>query len=175
MTALQSYYMQQNQQQTTTSSPPSAILQQYQSLLAARFSASMSSSPLGGGQAKVGLPNLTLKNIGLGSPPIGLPGMKRSAASGSDDSPKMSPGNISASTSTSASDSGPSPAKKAKGSSSGSGSQRRKVARKLAFDEDKTSPVSGTIIRELADGEEVPAIRKGRSEWMTIYLAGEFY
>ena len=38
---------------------------------------------------------------------------------------------------------------------------RRKASRKLAFDEDKTSPVSGTIIRELAEGEEVPCVRKG--------------
>ena len=40
-------------------------------------------------------------------------------------------------------------------------SGRRKVARKVPFDEDKTSPVSGTLIRELADGEEIPAIHKG--------------
>lgn len=39
---------------------------------------------------------------------------------------------------------------------------KRKVSRKLAFDDFKTSPVSGTLIRELAEGEEVPAIRKGK-------------
>ena len=50
--------------------------------------------------------------------------------------------------------------KKAKLNGNG-GLPRRKASRKLAFDEDKTSPVSGTIIRELAEGEEVPAIRKG--------------
>ncbi|XP_040563555.1 insulinoma-associated protein 1 [Lepeophtheirus salmonis] len=38
---------------------------------------------------------------------------------------------------------------------------RKKSARKLAFDEDKTSPVSGTIIRQRAEGEEIPAIHKG--------------
>lgn len=41
-------------------------------------------------------------------------------------------------------------------------SPRKKAARKLAFDEDKSSPVSGTIIRELAEGEEIPAVRKGK-------------
>ena len=42
-------------------------------------------------------------------------------------------------------------------------SKQRKIARKLAFDDLKTSPVSGTLIRELAEGEEIPAIRKGKS------------
>ena len=51
--------------------------------------------------------------------------------------------------------------KKAKLNGNG-GLPRRKASRKLAFDEDKTSPVSGTIIRELAEGEEVPTpIHKG--------------
>ncbi|CAL4089781.1 unnamed protein product [Meganyctiphanes norvegica] len=39
--------------------------------------------------------------------------------------------------------------------------KRAKAVRKLNFDEDKTSPVSGTIIRELAEGEEPLAVRKG--------------
>ncbi|QQP50316.1 Nervous fingers 2 CG12809PAlike, partial [Caligus rogercresseyi] len=38
---------------------------------------------------------------------------------------------------------------------------RKKTSRKLTFDEDKSSPVSGTIIRQRAEGEEVPAIHKG--------------
>ena len=43
---------------------------------------------------------------------------------------------------------------------------RRKVARRLLpFDEDKSSPVSGTLIRELADGEEIPAIHKGKNDF----------
>jgi hypothetical protein len=42
-------------------------------------------------------------------------------------------------------------------------SGRRMASRRLPFDEDKTSPVSGTLIRELADGEEIPAIHKGKN------------
>ena len=40
-------------------------------------------------------------------------------------------------------------------------SSKRRISRKLAFDEDKSSPVSGTIIRELAEGEEIPVIKTG--------------
>ena len=40
---------------------------------------------------------------------------------------------------------------------------KKKSSRRLAFDEDKTSPVSGTIIRERAEGEEIPAIHKGKT------------
>lgn len=40
-------------------------------------------------------------------------------------------------------------------------SKKTKAARRLNFDEDKTSPVSGTIIRELAEGEEPLVVRKG--------------
>ena len=40
---------------------------------------------------------------------------------------------------------------------------KRRISRKLAFDEDKTSPVSGTIIRELAEGEEIPVIKTGEN------------
>ncbi|XP_045618067.1 insulinoma-associated protein 1-like [Procambarus clarkii] len=40
-------------------------------------------------------------------------------------------------------------------------SKKSKAARRLNFDEDKTSPVSGTIIRELAEGEEPLVVRKG--------------
>ena len=47
---------------------------------------------------------------------------------------------------------------------------KRKSSKKLNFDEDKTSPVSGTIIRELADGEEIPVIRKGKYEFTTKVL-----
>ena len=36
------------------------------------------------------------------------------------------------------------------------------MSRKLTFDEDKTSPVSGTLIRELADGEEIPMYKTGK-------------
>ena len=69
----------------------------------------------------------------------------------------------------------PSPIKKAKlqssplsgsSSSSSSGSPpKRKMSRRSAAsaaEADKTSPVSGTIIRVLAEGEQVPAIRKGK-------------
>ena len=87
--------------------------------------------------AMPGVTDLTLKSIGLGSPPLKPFGIKRP----SPESPKSSRG---------------SPTKKTKIS------PRRKASRKLAFDEDKTSPVSGTIIRELAEGEEVPAIHKGK-------------
>ena len=41
---------------------------------------------------------------------------------------------------------------------------RRKASRRLPFDEDKSSPVSGTVIRELAEGEEIPAIHKGERQ-----------
>ena len=39
--------------------------------------------------------------------------------------------------------------------------KKNKATRRLNFDEDKTSPVSGTIIRELVDGEEPLVVRKG--------------
>ena len=39
---------------------------------------------------------------------------------------------------------------------------RKRVSRRLTFDEDKTSPVSGTLIRELADGEEIPMYQTGK-------------
>ncbi|KAL0269768.1 UNVERIFIED_CONTAM: hypothetical protein PYX00_007392 [Menopon gallinae] len=39
--------------------------------------------------------------------------------------------------------------------------KRHKVVRKLNFDEEKTSPVSGTIIRELRDDEPPLVVRKG--------------
>ena len=80
--------------------------------------------------------DMSLKNVGLGSPPMRP--LKRTLEPKSQSS---------------------SPSKKAK--ISPGGLPRKKASRKLAFDEDKTSPVSGTIIRELAEGEEVPAIRKG--------------
>ena len=41
-------------------------------------------------------------------------------------------------------------------------SSKRRVSRRLAFDEDKSSPVSGTIIRELAEGEEIPVYKTGK-------------
>ena len=40
---------------------------------------------------------------------------------------------------------------------------RKRVSRRLTFDEDKTSPVSGTLIRELADGEEIPMYQTGKA------------
>jgi len=40
-------------------------------------------------------------------------------------------------------------------------SKKNKVVRRLNFDEDKTSPVSGTIIRELGADEEPLVVRKG--------------
>ncbi|KAK6621456.1 hypothetical protein RUM44_001263 [Polyplax serrata] len=40
-------------------------------------------------------------------------------------------------------------------------SKRHKAVRKLTFDEEKTSPVSGTIIRELRDDEPPLVVRKG--------------
>ena len=39
--------------------------------------------------------------------------------------------------------------------------KKNKATRRLNFDEDKSSPVSGTIIRELVDGEEPLVVRKG--------------
>jgi hypothetical protein len=50
-------------------------------------------------------------------------------------------------------------------------SGRRKASRRIPFDEDKTSPVSGTLIRELADGEEIPAIHKGK-KWIIFNRRG---
>lgn len=43
----------------------------------------------------------------------------------------------------------------------GKSPKKTKATRKLNFDEDKSSPVSGTIIRELVDGEEPLVVRKG--------------
>ena len=85
--------------------------------------------------------DLSMKEIGLGSPPLRPFPLKRPPPT----SPKSNSGT---------------PVKKAKLNNV----PRRKASRKLAFDEDKTSPVSGTIIRELAEGEEVPAIRKGNEK-----------
>ena len=42
-------------------------------------------------------------------------------------------------------------------------SLKRKVAKKLNFDEETSSPVSGTLIRQLAEGESMPEVRKGRN------------
>lgn len=39
--------------------------------------------------------------------------------------------------------------------------KKNKASRRLNFDEDKSSPVSGTIIRELGEGEEPLVVRKG--------------
>lgn len=39
--------------------------------------------------------------------------------------------------------------------------KKTKTSRRLNFDEDKTSPVSGTIIRQLEEGEEPLVVRKG--------------
>ncbi|XP_068220188.1 uncharacterized protein [Palaemon carinicauda] len=39
--------------------------------------------------------------------------------------------------------------------------KKSKASRRLNFDEDKSSPVSGTIIRELEEGEEPLVVRKG--------------
>ena len=38
---------------------------------------------------------------------------------------------------------------------------KRKVAKKLNFDEEKSSPVSGTLIRVLEEGESIPPVHKG--------------
>lgn len=57
----------------------------------------------------------------------------------------------------------------------GSSGNRRKVARKVPFDEDKTSPVSGTLIRELADGEEIPAIHKGQKDFFISFFLSYYY
>ena len=135
MSALQHFYAQQQQQ--TNLSP--IFLSQFQHHLMAR-AAAMAHGGLSPTSPTLTSPNqeidMSLKNVGLGSPPMRP--LKRTLE------PKSQ---------------GSSPSKKAK--ISPGGLPRKKASRKLAFDEDKTSPVSGTIIRELAEGEEVPAIRKG--------------
>ena len=40
---------------------------------------------------------------------------------------------------------------------------KRKVAKKLNFDEEKSSPVSGTLIRVLEEGESIPPVHKGNN------------
>ena len=50
---------------------------------------------------------------------------------------------------------------KASSTSTGNAARKR-VSRRLTFDEDKSSPVSGTLIRELADGEEIPMYQTGK-------------
>lgn len=133
LSALQHFYAQQQQQQPNLSP---IFLSQFQHHLMARAAAMAGGSPT---SPTLTSPNqeidMSLKSVGLGSPPIRP--LKRSLT------PQSS-----------------SPSKKSKISPNG-GLPRKKASRKLAFDEDKTSPVSGTIIRELAEGEEVPAIRKG--------------
>ena len=143
LTALQNYY--QNHLSMNGSTSPISPLFLQQQLLARAAVAAASNSALTSPPANAGIPivgeppkipglDLTLKSVGLGSPPLKPFGVKRS----SPESPKRA---------------SPKKTKMA---------PRRKASRKLAFDEDKTSPVSGTIIRELAEGEEVPAIRKGK-------------
>ena len=41
---------------------------------------------------------------------------------------------------------------------------KRKSSKKLNFDEEKSSPVSGTLIRVLEEGESIPAVHKGE-DW----------
>ena len=134
LSALQHFYAQQQQQQPNLSP---IFLSQFQHHLMARAAAMAGESPtspiLTSPSQEI---DMSLKSVGLGSPPIRP--LKRSLT------PQSS-----------------SPSKKSKISPNG-GLPRKKASRKLAFDEDKTSPVSGTIIRELAEGEEVPAIRKGK-------------
>lgn len=137
MSALQHFYAQQQQQHQQPNLSP-IFLSQFQHHLMARAAAMAGESPtspiLTSPSQEI---DMSLKSVGLGSPPIRP--LKRSLTPKSQSS---------------------SPSKRSKVSSNG-GLPRKKASRKLAFDEDKTSPVSGTIIRELAEGEEVPAIRKG--------------
>ena len=151
LTAIQSYY--QNHlglnNGGSSSSPISPLFLQQHLLARAAVAAASNStlnSPPGGikGESKTpaGVQDLTLKNVGLGSPPLKPFSVKRP----SSESPKRT-----------------SP-KKTKIT------PRKKASRKLAFDEDKTSPVSGTIIRELAEGEEVPAIRKGNFSLLLLSI-----
>jgi hypothetical protein len=132
------------QQQTGSPLSPILISQLQQQFLARAAAAAASSptttSPLEAGTAKAGM-DLSLKTVGLGSPTLKpMFSSKRPSPVGEQ---QQHP---------------PSGGKKAKLTST----PRRKAARKLAFDDDKTSPVSGTLIRELAEGEEIPAIRKGK-------------
>ena len=49
---------------------------------------------------------------------------------------------------------------------------KRKVAKKLNFDEEKSSPVSGTLIRVLEEGEKIPPVHKGDFVFDTSFLDG---
>lgn len=142
LTALQTYYQNHLSLNGSTSPLSPLFLQQHllaRAAVAAASNSTLTSPPANGAAIPVIEPpkvpgvDLTLKSVGLGSPPLKPFAIKRP----SPESPKRT---------------SPKKTKLA---------PRRKAARKLAFDEDKTSPVSGTIIRELAEGEEVPAIRKG--------------
>lgn len=144
LSALHSYYQAANNNGSSSSSSSAAIspilITQFQQHFLARAAAMAASTHE---HAKPVTVDLSLKTVGLGSPPLRPSlGLKRPSTE-----PKAN------STATATAGASPIKAKLTL--------PRRKAARKLAFDEDKTSPVSGTIIRELAEGEEVPAIRKG--------------
>jgi len=132
--------------QSLSSGPLSPFLLQQHFL--ARAAAMANASAISPGyETKEASVDLTLKTVGLGSPPLRpYPGELKRPSSGAS-SPKSNGGN--------------SPKKAKLNGNNGGLTPRRKASRKLAFDEDKTSPVSGTIIRELAEGEEIPCIRKG--------------
>ena len=46
---------------------------------------------------------------------------------------------------------------------------KRKSSKKLNFDEEKSSPVSGTLIRVLEEGESIPAVHKGEQLRMFLF------
>ena len=104
------------------------------------------------GDNGVGLKRKMLSSIGS---PLSVHGESPKSCKSEISSPMSvsSPGSFSSS---------PDFSKKASGAVALSTSSKRRISRKLAFDEDKSSPVSGTIIRELAEGEEIPVIKTGR-------------
>ena len=40
---------------------------------------------------------------------------------------------------------------------------KRKISKKMNFNAETTSPVSGTVIRQLGEGESLPEVRKGKN------------
>ena len=40
---------------------------------------------------------------------------------------------------------------------------KRKMSKKINFNDETTSPVSGTVIRQLGEGESLPEVRKGKN------------
>ncbi|XP_064112931.1 uncharacterized protein LOC135219788 [Macrobrachium nipponense] len=112
--------------------------------------------------------DLTFTSVPMRSPQEGLNLSLRPPGSPRHSTPIKIPSKSPVSSATAASATTTTPQKR-KSQSTASGTpekkakttKKSKASRRLNFDEDKSSPVSGTIIRELEEGEEPLVVRKG--------------